>query len=94
MKSKSSGWIPVFYMVLVLACIVLMSSCSDETGATKVLTKQGYTNIRTDGHAYFACPKDYGVTTRFYATAPNGQNVKGAVCKGFWLKNSIVSIEE
>lgn len=91
---KLDSFLKLCLVAVVLICGVVLTSCSDEEGATKILTKQGYTNIRTDGHAYMACPKDYNVTTRFYATAPNGQNTKGAVCRGFLFRNSIVSIED
>uniref|UniRef100_A0AAU8KWQ5 Lipoprotein n=1 Tax=Serratia phage Kevin TaxID=3161161 RepID=A0AAU8KWQ5_9CAUD len=81
-------------VALGIAIAAALASCSDEEGATKILEKQGYTNVVTDGHAFFSCPKDYSVTTKFEARAPNGQQVKGAVCRGYLFRNSIVSIEE
>ncbi|AFX93568.1 hypothetical protein G646_gp100 [Serratia phage phiMAM1] len=87
----------VLKVIMVCMCLIIgafLASCSDSDGAIKVLEKQGYTNIKTDGHAFFSCPKDYSVTTKFEATAPNGQPVKGAVCRGYLFRNSIVSIEE
>lgn len=94
-KAKThDGLLKTITVVLVIVCAAVMSSCSDGEGATKVLEKQGYTDVKTDGHAYFSCPKDYTVTTKFEAKAPNGQPVKGAVCRGYFFRNSIVSIED
>lgn len=48
----------------------------------RILTPMGYTEIRTHGHAFFACSEEDLFATKFTAKAPNGDRVKGAVCCG------------
>ncbi len=50
----------------------------------------GFTNIRTTGYKWFACSEDDWYHTGFIATNPQGMEVGGVVCSGFFFKNSTV----
>lgn len=69
--------------ILALAC-----TASDST-VTDTLSAQGFTNVETHGHAWFACSDDDHFATSFTATNPAGEPVSGAVCCG-WVKNCTV----
>lgn len=81
-------------MLLVLALASTATACSDNEGAKRLLEKQGYTNVQTNGHSWFTCSKDDEVTTSFTATSPSGHQVSGAVCRGFWAKGSTIRFDD
>ena len=75
---------------LALLLILLATGCTDPDGAVKVLSDNGFTNIKTGGYAWMLCSsKDDAYATEFSATSPIGNSVKGAVCKGFWKGSTI-----
>lgn len=63
--------------------------CSSSNDAINALKANGFTDIQTDGHAFFACSKDDTFSTKFTAKNKDGQKVKGAVCSG-WLKGATI----
>jgi hypothetical protein len=70
--------------------IILLSSCSNSNDANKALTAMGFTDIQTTGYKWFACSDDDWYHTGFTATNPQGMQVSGVVCSGFFFKNSTV----
>jgi len=78
--------------LLIVPVIFALVGCSAPGSAVETLTEQGYTNIETHGHAWFACSQDDVFKTKFTATSPSGHKVKGAVCKG-WLKGSTIRFD-
>lgn len=77
--------------IATLACL-LLSGCYSGNDTIDVLSKDGYTNIETHGHAFFACGKDDSFATKFTATSPVGNKVSGAVCSG-WFKGKTVRFD-
>ena len=73
----------------IIGSVLMLSGCSDAGKATQTLKNQGYTNISTDGYAWFMCSEQDTFATKFYATSPNGTRVSGAVCSGFLKGNTI-----
>ena len=74
---------------IILIAALCLPACSSESDAVKALRGAGYTDISTDGYAFFSCGKDDAFATKFTATGPTGQKVTGAVCSG-WLKGSTI----
>ena len=75
---------------LVLFLVLLTTACTDPDSSTKVLSDQGYTNIKIGGYAWLSCSsKDDLYSTEFTATSPGGKTVAGAVCKGIWKGSTI-----
>lgn len=74
---------------LSLLFVILAAGCTDPESATKVLSDNGYTNIKTGGYGWVACGRDDVYSTEFSATSPSGKTVKGTVCHGFWKGSTI-----
>lgn len=76
-----------------IACLIgllmLLASCTDQDGAVRVLTEQGYKDVRTTGYEFFSCGKGDNFVTGFEATSPAGVRVTGVVCSG-WIKGSTI----
>ncbi len=75
---------------MLLILIVFLCSCSNSKDAKKALTAMGFTEIVTTGYKWFACSEDDWYHTGFIATNPQGMEVNGVVCSGFFFKNSTV----
>lgn len=73
--------------VLVLSSFV--TGCYDPGKAKDVLVKSGYSDISIDGYGWFSCGKDDWYSTAFVAKSPNGSEVTGSVCSGFFKGNTI-----
>ena len=58
---------------------------TDVEGSTQALKDQGFTPIKVGGYDMFACDTIYA--TEFTATNANGDEVKGAVCRGLLNKS-------
>jgi hypothetical protein len=56
--------------------------------ATALLTREGYTNIRIGGYAWWSCSEDDYYKTKFTATK-NGVEAEGVVCGGFFKGSTI-----
>ncbi|QXN67455.1 hypothetical protein [Stenotrophomonas phage BUCT608] len=59
--------------------------------AEEVLEANGYTDIELTGYAMFSCSDDDTFKTGFRAKSPAGQQVKGAVCSG-WFKGATIRL--
>lgn len=77
--------IALFTLVWAAVC-----GCTDADETRRVLRAQGYSNIVTGGHAWFACSEDDEVRTKFVADNPKGVRVSGVVCCGLIFKNCTV----
>ena len=77
---------------LLLASLVvsLLTACTNPQKAEKVLTSQGYKDIKITGYNFAACSKDDWYHTGFTAISPNGSLVEGTVCEGLLFKGSTV----
>jgi hypothetical protein len=80
------------FLTLVLLFGVLPSAigCTDEDSTRRILTSQGYTDIKIEGYSFTGCSKDDGVRTEFTARSPIGTYVQGVVCCGLLFKNCTV----
>lgn len=76
-----------------LLLAVVLSSCTDESGAKKALERNGYKPINVGGYGWFAGSKDDVYVTKFKAVAPNGDTVTGCVTSG-WLKGNTVRTDD
>ena len=68
---------------------LLLTACSDKSGAEKALDDQGFTNIVTTGWSFIGCGKDDLYATGFTATNPKGKSVTGVVCSGMFKGSTI-----
>ena len=78
--------------IMVVACLLGVSACSDGDTAKRILSENGYTEIETNGFAWLSCSKDDTFKTSFRAKSPSGQHVKGAVCSG-WFKGGTIRFD-
>lgn len=76
--------------LMLIGVLLVLVGCSNVEDANRALTGAGFTNIQTDGYAWFACSEDDFYHTKFIATNPQGQTVTGVVCSGFFLKNATI----
>lgn len=67
---------------ILLACAILLSSCTDDQRFEEALDNMGFTNIRIDGYAFYGCGEGYNFHRSFHATNPRGKEVSGVVCCG------------
>ena len=77
------------HAALLLLALCALSACSSRDDATKALEGMGFTNIVTNGHAWFGCSDSDDFATKFTATNVRGQRVSGVVCSG-WGKGATV----
>ena len=77
------------YIILALS-IFILNGCTNSKDTNHALTSAGYTNIKTNGYAWFACAKDDFYRTKFTATNVRGKVVTGTVCSGLFFKNSTI----
>lgn len=85
----------VFVMGLIAAIlsIGILSGCTDEKNAYRVLSANGFTDIKMTGYSWLSCSKNDTFSTGFTAKGPTGIPVKGAVCSGILFKNSTIRFE-
>jgi hypothetical protein len=76
-----------------LALTLLLSSCYRDSNKS-FLEKQGFTDVKICGYAWFACGRDDAYHTCFEAKNIKGNSVKGAVCEGFIFKNKTIRFED
>lgn len=72
-----------------LLAIILLSGCTDNTGAKRALEAHGFHDIQLNGYAYFGCSDNDYFNTAFSAKNGNNQTVSGVVCCGL-LKSCTV----
>lgn len=73
---------------LIFSLLFLLSSCTDEENARRVLEADGYTNIDFTGYDCYECSEDDSYATGFVAVK-NGKTVTGVVCKGIFKASTI-----
>lgn len=61
---------------------LLALGCTASTRSLEALTQAGYTEIKLEGHAWFACAEEDVFATAFKAKGPTGVPAEGAVCCG------------
>lgn len=76
----------------ILILCLLVSACTDEPTATRILANDGYTNIKFTGYNWLACGQDDFYSTGFIATKNNHQII-GTVCSGLLLKSATIRFE-
>lgn len=69
---------------------VLMIGCTSEEKTIHTLRSAGFSYIKTEGYAWFACSDDDTFATQFSALNPQGELVEGAVCCGLVFKNCTI----
>lgn len=80
----------VVVIVLILVVVfILPIGCIDETGTTRVLRDQGYTDIYITGWRPFSGSKDDQFHTGFEATTPTGKKITGVVTSGIFKGHTI-----
>ena len=77
---------------LLIICLLLLSACTDEPTATRILAQEGYKQIRFTGYNWFACGREDFYATGFIASK-NGNTIKGTVCSGLLFKNATIRYE-
>ena len=75
-----------------VAGLMLLTACSDESNTERVLSDQGFTDIQTTGYAFFGCGKDDSFHTGFVAKSPIGKTVSGVYCSG-WFKGGTIRFD-
>jgi len=76
--------------IILIATMALITACSSHNDAVDALSKAGYTNITTNGYAFFTCSEDDFYHTKFNAVNPMGTRVDGVVCSGFLFKGATI----
>ena len=77
----------------ILLSAFVFIGCTDESGARKVLEKNGYKVVEVGGYAFFAASKDDVYATKFKAISVSGDTVTGVVTRGL-LKGSTIRFDE
>lgn len=73
----------VIYLLLVVAWFL---PWTNEADTKRALKYNGFTDVVTHGHGFFACMSDWSAT-EFEATNPVGlKRVPGVVCCGLFMK--------
>jgi len=92
-QQEEAFWrvVALVVVLVLLALAAATKGCSDGDRATAVLRAEGYTDVRTDGWAPFACGDD-SQCTRFVARAPGGAQVAGVVGCGWFFKACTVRL--
>lgn len=83
----------VYLAVFIIAIGGMFAFGSDDKAATRLLTKNGYTDIRIKGYEFFGCGKDEFFHTAFVAKNQYGVEIEGIVCKGI-LKDSTIRFKD
>ena len=79
--------------IKILLTAFLMCACTQPEKAQRVLSDQGYTDIRMTGYKGFSCGKDDYYADGFVAKSPSGKNVSGAVCAGALFKGATIRFD-
>lgn len=82
----------VMGLIAAILSISILSFCTDEAGAERILKANGFTEIQFTGYSWLSCSDDT-FSTGFIAKGPTGLPVKGAVCSGMFFKNSTIRFE-
>lgn len=68
---------------------LLLCSCISPDMTQKTLESAGYSDIKIEGYAWFACSEDDTFHTSFTAKNPKDQEVSGVVCCGLFKNCTI-----
>lgn len=77
---------------LLLCAVLVLSACTDEERAKRVLEEAGYTQVVITGYDWAACSEDDTYSTGVIAVGPTGKSVTGTVCCGL-MKNCTIRID-
>jgi len=80
------------HVIIAALAVIALAGCTKREKSVKVLESSGYTDITITGYNWFGCGKDDSFHTGFKAKGPNGKDVEGVVCSG-WFKGSTVRID-
>lgn len=80
-------------IVFSIALVALIAGCVNNSDATRILSQQGYTDIRMTGYQWWACSDDDFYHTGFVAKSPANVEVEGCVCSGLLFKNSTIRLK-
>lgn len=83
----------VIGLIAAVLSIGILSGCTDEAGAERILKANGFTEIQFTGYSWLSCSDKDTYSTGFIAKGPTGIPVKGAVCSGMLFKNSTIRFE-
>ena len=72
-----------------LTLLFVFAACTNPSETRRTLRDAGYENVKTHGHAAFACGEKDVTSTRFTADNPRGRRVRGVVCCG-WAKGCTI----
>lgn len=75
--------------LIILIAVCVLSSCTNETEAKRVLEMDGVTNISMTGYKWFSCSKGDFYHTGFVGLR-NDKPIEGVVCSGLIFKSSTV----
>lgn len=75
--------------ILIALAVLALTACSSRSDAEHALSNAGFTNVETRGYSFFGCGKDDSFKTKFTATNPQGKQVSGVVCSG-WFKGGTI----
>lgn len=78
--------------IIIILSIFLLSACTDEETAQRVLEENGFTDIKLTGHKSWCCAKDDHMSTGFTAKTLSGKTVSGCVCNS-WGKGATIRFE-
>lgn len=78
--------------IAIVLTMLVLSACSDANEARRALTAAGYSDIRTEGYAFFGCDEKDTFHTKFTAKGPTGVKVSGVVCGG-WFKGNTIRLD-
>lgn len=67
---------------LIIAGLLVVSSCTAPDKSREALIKAGFSEITLNGWAPLSCSEDDNYKTKFTATNPAGVRVDGTVCCG------------
>lgn len=83
----------VMGLIAAVLSIGILSGCTDEKNAYRVLSANGFTDIQMTGYSWLSCSDKDTFSTGFIAKGPTGIPVKGSVCSGLLFKNSTIRFE-
>ncbi len=70
--------------------VLMLSGCTEDNNAMRILLDQGYTHIHITGYNMVSCSDDDIFKTGFTATSIAGKPVKGTVCTGLFKGSTII----
>lgn len=78
-------------IITIISLLMLSLGCASVNDASRSLVAEGYSNPNAGGYSVLGCGFRF-YHTKFTATVPNGDTVRGVVCSGRVYKNSVVVV--